>query len=204
VALTLPERIYLRFLVFIIATLVCIGLLLTPSSPIAATYTQPILLEFAAGLMLGWARRNSLLPGFAGGTALIAIAVVALVTLQVAQIAVDTWRVVMWGIPAVCIVAGTLGIEAAGRLPIWRALSLAGDASYSTYLLHPQLVAVIMLLFGDNTGVGISVSIVGSMVLGYVVFCVVERPCTTWLRQLSANIQQAAPLQGQSLGRSEF
>ena len=107
---------------------------------------NPLLLEFLAGVGLArlWARGSLQRAGRALGPVLIGAALLVLAALQLGGVRDDFWRPVLWGPPAVMIVAGALKLEADGRLKggrIDRALQAVGDASYSLYLIQAPLIA---------------------------------------------------------------
>lgn len=99
---------------------------LTSRSSIAGFYTQPMVLEFACGMVLAYLyARGMHLPK----------AVSALLILL--GFALILCRGGPWaGIPAVMIVSGAVGLESAAAVPRWRFAVLLGDASYSLYLTH--------------------------------------------------------------------
>ena len=99
-------------------------------------YTNPVMLEFGAGMFLGaiWAK----MPASRGWVA----AAWAGLTLAAALFALrsaywpDSHRVVGFGIPAFLIVSSALVLERAGRVVQAGWILLLGNASYSIYLTH--------------------------------------------------------------------
>ena len=133
--LFMPWRI-VRFAVLaaVFLALVTIGRW-APGGAIAVTYTDPILLEFLAGIVLAmlspWLMRQI--------TALGWLLILAGVAWLVAVMAADLpWtRALASGVPAAAIVAGALVLEPLARKAPSRLGLLLGDASYSIYLAHP-------------------------------------------------------------------
>ena len=74
-----------------------------------------------------------------------------------------------------------------------RLLSRLGDASYSTYLLHPLVIIPIVAIYLripaalHNPLVFVASAITVSTVIGLVVFIMVEKPITATLRQTLVN-----------------
>jgi peptidoglycan/LPS O-acetylase OafA/YrhL len=158
------------------------------SNVLVDTYTNPILLEFAAGCVIGKlydpARPRMGAPW--------AVALVALSTLSVAAGALLPWgavpRVVEWGIPAAAAVWAFLQLEhvvAFGRLGVLRTL---GDSSYAVYLTHVFTLSVLALAFkiewlrGDAALAIAPVLLVICLVAGWVCHRVIERPLTNAAR----------------------
>ena len=104
----------------------------------------------------------------------------------------DQLRPFRWGLPALAVVTAAVSISGAvaKRIPRW--IILLGDASYSTYLLHPFLLhanhKVAIKLGGEGTGarllmVGLELS--SSLLGGLLVHSVVEKPL---MRKLSGTL----------------
>ncbi len=120
-----------------------LGLAFAPSSTALRFWTDPIILEFAAGIgLFVLFQRTGLALGGATRAALAILAVVAL-ALQ-PPYAAGLARAVGWGIPAMMIVAAALP----GRTmrPPSRGAEIAGDLSYAIYLVHLPVVLVLQNL----------------------------------------------------------
>jgi exopolysaccharide production protein ExoZ len=103
--------------------------------PIAMTYTDPILLEFLAGIALAMLSPWLMRQMAALGWLLILAGVAGLVLVTAAGL---PWpRALASGAPAAAIVAGALVLEPLARTVPSRLGLLLGDASYSIYLAHP-------------------------------------------------------------------
>ena len=150
---------------------------------------NPLLLEFlaGAGLARAWARGP-----FAAGRPGLGLAAIALgVSLIAAQQAVgfqsDFWRPVVWGGPGFLILYGALRWEASGGLagPIAAGLGRIGDASYSLYLCHLPVVAVVLASTPALPGpIRVALTIPCALLVGLACHAVVERPMTRALRKL--------------------
>lgn len=116
-------------------------------NPVVATYTNPILLEFVLGCVLGkFYDRQAPIAGPALASALITLGAIGLVASPFLM--ASGWpRVLCWGMPALLTTWGVLGLErrlALGRLRVLRAI---GDSSYALYLTHVQVLSVLALTF---------------------------------------------------------
>ncbi len=95
-----------------------------------AFYFQPRIIEFWAGMAIGWMYLN----GKAQASVLIAIS--SVVVGFAALVAFD----LPFQLPAILVIAGVVCLEGAGRIPRWPLLGYLGDASYSTYLTHAAVI----------------------------------------------------------------
>lgn len=164
----------------VLAALVLVRPLAHLGDPAQATYTDPILLEFVAGLWLGAAWTSGRLPGRGAALALMGVGVAGFALVASLGIDVDRWRLLCWGAPAFVLVAGAVSAERAGLVLRGRALAQVGDASYSIYLVHGLMVsfaARCLGLVGVDTGPAVLVAAVGcGLVGGLVCHALVERP----------------------------
>lgn len=149
-------------------------------------YTNGIVLEFLFGMVicLIWLQNPEI---FKRLYPLLPIGVVALLVQEVYPLQLP--REVIYGLPAICIVAGTLGIS----LPDNRLSRIGvklGDASYAMYLVHAyvqHLFAMIALATGMTAT--ISLIIVGSttylvtVLVSLALFYIIERPAMSALRK---------------------
>ncbi len=116
--------------------LALLGWLARPAGTLGAFYTQPIILEFGMGMVLG-----ALLPRAPSGPRIIpAATALALAAFGVMLAAPALWpgidRAAAFGLPAMVIVACALVLEKAGWAVTWPLAKRLGDASYATYLTH--------------------------------------------------------------------
>jgi peptidoglycan/LPS O-acetylase OafA/YrhL len=135
VALAFGRRRIPGLITLLLTALYGIGTLLPPSSVSGAFLGNGIVFEFLFGVWISeWVRRTPLpFPPFLW----IAVAVLGFAAAAFLPEGFG-WRGATRGIPAAALLIGMLGLEARTRWPGW---SVAlGDASYSTYLIHTQIV----------------------------------------------------------------
>jgi peptidoglycan/LPS O-acetylase OafA/YrhL len=161
--------------------LVVAGLIVQPSGPIARTYTDPILLEFLAGVMLAIASPLLMRAGSIGGLILMAAAIAWIAVVY--GFGFDLERIVSNGIPAAIAVAGALMIEPAVRARPSRLWLMLGDASYSIYLAHPFAQRVLLIAVNRTVGIGaiaaplyIAIALIVGIAGGVICHFLVERP----------------------------
>ncbi|SES14558.1 acyltransferase [Rhizobium sp. NFR03] len=166
-----------------ILVLVVVGLLLDPQQAAPITWTSPLLVEFLFGMLIAILPRvKRLVPGLAitaGGVIWFAIAALSQVTPDN-----EGWRFVVWGGGAALLVLGCLSLEEAGGWPrILRPLALLGDASYSFYLLHGLVIALVAKLLGHGLVAGIVVLVV-STIVSFLSLHLFERPAARIVRRV--------------------
>jgi exopolysaccharide production protein ExoZ len=115
---------------------VVLGQLLRPASPVLAFYAQPVILEFGAGMVLG-----ALLPGLPAAPGwrwpAAALGVAAFAVMLAGPVLLPGQdRAVMFGIPAVVVVACAVIAEKDGLKAGAGWIQTLGSASYAVYLTH--------------------------------------------------------------------
>lgn len=154
------------------------------SGVVLTMWSDPIVLEFAAGLLLAQLPGRVLLPG-AARMALVAGAIALL------HLAPAEWpHVLAAGLPALALmVAATLGqTREAPTGGVERALVHLGDASYALYLVHPFVMRAAGLVWAHLGRAGgpeayLIVSLAVAQVLAMLLHTRFERPLIARLRQ---------------------
>lgn len=179
--LLLPARLRLLALTGVFAALSLAGLAVHPAGAAGAAYTSPLLLEFLAGAWLCRAWQRKAVPQGDRAALLLAAGVLALAVQagaeQVGAGLSDRWQVVAWGLPALLILAGALGLEAGGTLPRVQGLRALGDASYALYLTHLMVLwAVLPVLHPWPVAVALPLALLACVAAALLVHHGVERP----------------------------
>ena len=184
--LAMKDRVLPATLV-ILTALVAIGAVLSDPHPLVRFYTAPLLVEFAAGILIF--RFQSMLEPRLGPTIL--LAGVVLLALSIGT-EFEADRAIAAGIPATLIVLGSILCERGGtRLAAFRPL---GDASYSIYLTHPFVtkgVEVVYLRLTPESyqltfaAFAFIVATLAAVGFGLVVYLLVERPLVRMARRLA-------------------
>jgi exopolysaccharide production protein ExoZ len=183
----------------VLGGLVLAGLLLRPAGAVALTLTNPIILEFLAGMLIGeaWLRRR--LPEPPAALALVALGLLALLAQFLAGLGDALPRLPAWGGPAACIVLGCVAMEARRGVPHLATARAVGDASYSIYLLHgPMVGPVLRLAAGWPPMAGLALLLAGSVLAGLLCFRWFERPVTRLLRDAARQASGRAARLGSS------
>ncbi|HEY0148241.1 MAG TPA: acyltransferase [Allosphingosinicella sp.] len=178
-SLLLPGRFKVAALSAVMLGLVALGALAQPTFAILAFWTEPVILQFLAGVWIGawWLRgkRRFLWPLAA-----------CVVLLSFALLSGPFQQALLGALKGSVLLLAALWLEGAGlfRKP-FAPLRLLGDASYSIYLWHPLILIVLGVIFHvvalpkwPLLPLGILASIVG----GIIAYLVLERPLMRFLR----------------------
>jgi peptidoglycan/LPS O-acetylase OafA/YrhL len=192
-AIALALRIgVVRTLAPLLLILGAVGFLNHSGWPAIASLISPLLLEFLAGLLLGYA----VLQGKIGNHwFMFVLGIAAMFFLCLVGLNNLSLRLLLWGVPAFSIVLGAVAMEpvASRWWPGW--VLLIGDSSYSLYLSHvvvlpvvEKLLVTIHLLRTNQGGFAgeIPVVVMGSslsIVVGLGVFLWIERPLNGIIRR---------------------
>lgn len=180
-ALSLASTRRLVFLAMTFFILVLVGRIYTGANPAITFYTDPIMLEFPSGILLGRAFEHDRLPRLRWGYVPL-VAGVLLFAVS-AWLEVSSPRVLAWGVPAFLVVAGAVIIEKNRSVPLVPALALLGDASYSIYLTHTLTISAIgkfKAYFNASTFFVASLTL--SALIGVAAWRLVERPFAAFLK----------------------
>ncbi len=207
--LLLPVRFRLLTLTGVFAGLSLAGLAVHPAGVAGAAYTSPLLLEFLAGAWLCRAWQRKVVPQGGRAALLLAAGVLALAVQagaeQVGAGLSDRWQVVAWGLPALLILAGALGLEAGGALPWVPGLRAVGDASYALYLTHLMVLwAVLPVLHPWPVAVAFPLALLACVAAALLVHHGMERPVARLLagrRAIASTVQDAGGMAQLQRGR---
>ena len=152
-----------------------------------AYYANTLLWEFLGGILLGVAvafvRR---MPGPLGWL-LVMGGMVPLLVWREPNL--SPWRGLLWGLPALAVVAGAICLERRWGARSPRFLLALGDASYSIYLIHTFTLPAFGLWLSHGragwpgeVGVSLVLLVVLSTASGWVMYRLVERPMTEWFK----------------------
>jgi exopolysaccharide production protein ExoZ len=127
--------------------LIALGAIMRPESAFLDVVTNPLLLEFLAGMCIGWLVKTGRLPLSLGTPAM---------AIGLALFVVGIWfgykrlpTVVMWGVPSTLLVAGIVAAEIRkGSAAAVRLVGHLGDSSYSLYLFHILILTVLVDAYG--------------------------------------------------------
>ena len=158
-------------------------------------YCRDIVLEFAAGMLLCHAYRAGKLKGkILIGAVLLSLGASALIINTSPDLM--TFRAIKLGIPAIAIVAGLLACE--HSLPKLRVPLFIANVSYSIYLSHIMVIAILRYLYprlGIPTAGLIStitfvlISLTMGILCGVVSYFVVEKPLLNLCRHLRKSLR---------------
>jgi exopolysaccharide production protein ExoZ len=188
-AITLAFMPWLRFAgtVLTLGLLALIGFIARPSG-IWGFYTNPIILEFALGVLVGVLYTSSVIvPVFVA--IMMFMGGLALCSMLHAYEAVP--QIISAGLPSMMIVAGLALFEKRSRVKEIALLCHLGDTSYALYLSHPITLAAGAILLG-RLSIGnylpwqgiLAFYVFSSVCAGSAVYFAVERPLTRLVRSM--------------------
>ncbi|HRD46875.1 MAG TPA: acyltransferase [Caulobacter sp.] len=179
--LILPERSRLLALTMALATLSLAGFV-WPAGYVMLL--NPLFLQFLAGAWLGRLAQEKLLPDRTFGWVMLGIGQALFIVLWLSRIDPDLWRPMIWGAPALLVVAGVVTVEADGGWPRWRWLGALGDASYALYLTHTLAIGALAMTLGAwNAPLFIPMAVALAVLVGLLTHWFVEKPLLVTLRQ---------------------
>ncbi|WP_448641033.1 acyltransferase family protein [Geodermatophilus sp. URMC 63] len=200
--------------------LVAVGAVLAPSAFLLRWVTNPIMIEFAFGILAYWLWDRGLLErvrpvwwalGAIAGGVLVAEVVVGYGGASEAGTVLDgsgsTLRVLVWGIPVLFVFLALLplgrseGISRAGRLA--RHL---GDSSYSLYLVHMSVFGFLGALLSRLPALPVAdvllpLSVAVAAVAGSLFHRWVEVPINAWVRDRTSRRTGPAPARQHAVGQ---
>ena len=145
---------------------------------------NPMFLEFLAGVWLARIAQRGDLPDRALGWVLLGLSLVLFAGIELSGIDPDLWRPMVWGAPALMVVAGAVSIEADGGWPAIPGLRTLGDASYSVYLTHTLSIGALAMTMGAwNPPLFIPVALVVAVAAGLATYLLIEKPMLGALRR---------------------
>jgi exopolysaccharide production protein ExoZ len=178
--LTLPSR--LRFAA-IATTLLLLPFARHITTLPPGTLLSPLLVEFLGGILLARLVSGGSCLGVLPSWGCIALGTFLLIAAHPSADD-DMARLFQYGVPALLIVGGAVGLELNGRWPVGKLGRLIGDASYSIYLTHAFVISMLGKMWPTDIPPWIfivSATIVATS-LGAFAYLLVERPLFVLLR----------------------
>ncbi|HMF51159.1 MAG TPA: acyltransferase, partial [Candidatus Saccharimonadales bacterium] len=185
---------HVQTLVIALVLFVMAGLIFDPQLRALKTYSNPILLEFLSGVLLGVLWKSDVKAPAWAGLIIVVLAVTSIFSFWTGE-EVGLHRFVFWGVPCAAIVAGFLCME---NLAIFRSRVslLLGASSYSIYLTHTLILLVLgriwKLMGTPSLPVLIVVPVIMAILVGVGCHLLVEIPMTRFLRDLIQTRRRAA------------
>jgi exopolysaccharide production protein ExoZ len=178
-----PQR-RLPLLVALFAALSLLGIAMESGNPILATYTDPIILEFVAGAVIGHFWRQGRLGHSTGiGLALLAISLAGFAAIGLTLFGFNPLN---FGVLASLLVIGILILENAGAVGRSRVAVYLGDASYSIYLWHTFAISVVIKMLAPLSlpaWTDILLASLAGLALGVAFFELFEKPISRLLKR---------------------
>ncbi|WP_274631332.1 acyltransferase family protein [Arvimicrobium flavum] len=174
--LLLPSRFRLAGLALVLLGLAGVGFVQDSGNPIVATYTDPIILEFLLGALVGKLWLDGRIPLPATGTVLIVAALLGFAIVGTTHVGFGP---LSFGPLAAALLIGVLALEKAGAVRHLRPMLYLGDASYSIYLFHTfaiSVVAKLAALLAMPAAAAMILAVVAGVTIGTAAYEMLEKP----------------------------
>lgn len=144
-------------------------------------WSRPIILEFVAGMGLGWTYRRGARLSPLASSALAGAGLAMLIGLPQVEGGTAVIRPFSFGIPALMICAAFALSHEPRRTPAWRRALIAGcNSSYTLYLSHVFSVHAVQLAWQGTgapmPGIGMTAAVVVALAIAHLVYRGIERP----------------------------
>lgn len=137
-----------------------------------AYYFNPIILEFAAGMLVGLAIKTGYRPNRMEGC----IYLLTALALIVVHNHYRSEGVLPWALPSILLIVGALAFETS-RVVTNRFTQLVGEASYSIYLFHALAIWLTTWIWRGTPQIGAVIFAVAlSIAAGVVAYLFIEKP----------------------------
>ncbi|QUS38560.1 acyltransferase [Tardiphaga alba] len=175
------------------------GLFYRGTDAILLSWSDSLMLEFFAGVLIAVSVQRGMLLSRSAGWSLVAASLILLVALNVTDWV--TLRLLVWGVPAALLVWGAIILERTGPIPQWPWLRAIGDSSYSLYLTHGLALSVLGKVM-SHTWPFLFIGMVAATITGLAFFHLVERPMISIAQRLMHRERKAAPPANDALRRT--
>lgn len=200
-ALVLPARARLAACWVVLGSLAMTGIMLRPDGVLSRFYTDPILIEFAYGMLIAAVARaaSGNLPRVAVVYALLGAGAVTMSSITEAEIS----RAFLAGSFAAALLAFAVWAEATFWKPASALGVLIGDSSYSLYLSHGFVLAVLWRVAYWITGgwdsvmatlVFMVICLIASIVVGILLYRLIEYPVGKALHRILLRPRTRVPV----------
>lgn len=183
-ALTLSSRRMRLVAVIGVNVLLAVFGWLTHGPLLVSFYTNPIILEFVFGVIVGWFYTSGYSASRRVSGVLVTVSALTMIFLAAAWGQTVILRVLMWGIPAALIVLGLALAENAKPFARRQSWKFLGDASYSIYIVHGVMLAALFSIVNHLHAPDIVMIPIGApiaLIGGLIVYRYIESPMTNYL-----------------------
>ncbi|WP_157019524.1 acyltransferase family protein [Mesorhizobium xinjiangense] len=192
--LFLQPRLRLASLIGMLCACVAAGALFQPQGAVLSAYTDPILLEFGLGMLVGAWWLKSVSSSRALGIGLV---IAGLCGFAFVGATLKGLHPFVLGPLGAMLMVGALMLERAGSAPRLALLGYLGDCSYSIYLWHTLAMSVVFkvaALLAVPAPAAIAIAILAGTAIGIASYEFLERPMVLMLKGLRAGAQRPRPM----------
>lgn len=174
--LLLPSKIRLAGLASVFVGLAALGFIRSSGNPVLATYTDPIILEFLIGALIGKLWLDGRIPSPATGAVLIVAALLGFAFVGATHVGFGP---LSFGPLAAALLVGVLALEKGDAVRHVRPMLYLGDASYSVYLFHTFAISVVAKLavtLSISPATAMILAVISGVAVGIAAYEMLERP----------------------------
>jgi exopolysaccharide production protein ExoZ len=193
--LLLPSRFRLAGLTAVLVGLAGEGFIQGSGNPLLATYTNPIILEFLIGALIGKLWLDGRIPSPATGAVLIAAALLGFAVVGATHVGFGPQS---FGPLAAALLIGVLALEKGGAVRRVRPMLYLGDASYSVYLFHTfaiSVVAKLAALLSIPATTAMLLAVISGVTAGIAAYEMLEKPLIAAVKGLRTGPGRRKPVQ---------
>ena len=190
--LPLPARIALPLVVGTLAAIVLAGRYIGASEGPYRFWSDPIVFEFAFGVVIGGLYLAGLRWSVRIGMVVMGAGALVFALANASGVLPIHWERLAWiGLPLAVVLAGSALMRSPAAGGAWRPLAILGDASYALYLFHPIVIRGLSIVWGKLSlpmGAGLAgwgfvgMALLSSCLAALVIYRQFERPLTRLLQ----------------------
>jgi peptidoglycan/LPS O-acetylase OafA/YrhL len=177
--------------------------LLSPPGAVLMAWTRPIILEFLAGGLLAgaycWLDDRNLRPAFKWPMLLVAVFLVIQALLPDTGDGLSPWKWGNWLLAVLIVGSATLVAAPNANTVLSRAMVTLGNASYSLYLTHVIVLAMLAAVWKkvgpfDTLGLVafLTIGVAATLAAGWLSYTLLELPMTNALKSLRSRRSRLA------------
>jgi exopolysaccharide production protein ExoZ len=194
------RKVAVSVLCAVLVSIIALGRWFQPSAAPFQFWSDPIILEFGAGMLIALGYRRKICLPSALRWCLLPAALIVIGVTPGQHMPFSAYRFLIWGVPAAVLVASVV-LSRPRDLPDRHAavIKLLGDASYALYLIHPLVGAIVLISWSRGLNrapmiIVLLLALVFAQAVAIGVFKLFERPTTRALINIARRDPKLTPV----------